>query len=184
MARSTWTRAVAGAALAATAVWGTAGASAAPAGVDFETTLSDTAKTFTWDGTTTVGVNPTHFEPTLGEKCGDTPDTYCDRLLVTVDLPVPAGAKSVSGSVTVGIGEYSVPASDFDIFAYASDATGARGARLANSGNNPGDPESVTLSVTSTATKQVHHLLVEVPYFVAAGSYKGTATFKKGSVRS
>lgn len=182
MGRASLVRGAAAATALALLALGVPGASAeAPEGITHAATMTEETTTFSWDGTTTAGVNVTHFDAALGETCGDSPDTYCDRVLLTVELPLLEGFARRSGTVTVSIGEYTVPVSDFDMFAYTSDETGARGTRTGNSGNNPGDPEQVGFSIRSSADKTVHHLLVEIPYFAAAGSYKGTATFTPGA---
>jgi len=172
-------RAVAAATALAAAAWGASSASAQPDFVEFAGTVSDTQRTFTWTGTTFVGANAGYADAEAG--CGELPSDYCDEVLVAVDVPPADGFSRRRSTVTVDIGSYTLPVSDYDVYLFASDAEGTKGAPLGNSAGLPGEAESASGVVTTTLDKPVAYVLAEIVYYVAAGSYEGTAKVVPGA---
>ncbi|HEV3474101.1 MAG TPA: hypothetical protein VG602_01890 [Actinomycetota bacterium] len=182
-------RLVASTALAlATVVAFAAPASAAPD----KTGTAAPGAPFKWAGTQATGLNVGYF--LIDPVCSHQPQQYCETVLVEFNLPVtnlpPPGATpqtvTADGTGKVGIGSYApFPLSDFDLVAFASDATGTKGEELDSSGEPAGDPEQVEIPVSSTATvnpdgtvvrNESTWVLLEVVYFaVPQSNYQGTA---------
>lgn len=141
---------------------------------------------FTWDGTETVGVNP-NFHPWAPQasdvfpvgECSKDPNYYCDTILVKYVNPVPeddADGRLTQRS-TITIDNYTFPGSDFDLRIWQSNADGERLTMLGETGENPGDPETFTTTITTTTEIAERYVLYEVGYFAAAGGYDGEITF-------
>lgn len=170
-------RAVAAATALAAAAWGATSAVAeTPEFVEHAGTVSESAKTYSWTGTTFVGANAGYADAEVG--CGDLPANYCDEVLIAVEVPPAEGFTRRKSTVTVDLSGYTLPVADFDLYLFASDAQGTKGAPIGNSGGLPGENESAVATVTTTADKPVAYVLAEVVYYVAAGSYAGKATVK------
>ncbi len=125
----------------------------------------------TWDGAIATGAN-TGYDAGSGEPCGKDIDTQCDTTLLHVTVPTGYWDTN-GGGVQVNIGDYLPnPASDFDLYVYASDASGTRGSLIDSSGDVAAQPESVEIP------KADGYYLVQVVYFaVTASRYSAEAGF-------
>jgi hypothetical protein len=147
---------------------------------------------FKWSGTAATGLNVGYF--LIDPVCSHQPQQYCETVLVEFNLPVtnlpPPGPTpqtvQADGTGKASIGNYApFPLSDFDLVAFASDASGTKGEELDSSGELAGDPEQVEVPVSSTATvnpdgtvvrNESTWVLLEVVYFaVPQSNYQGTA---------
>ena len=126
---------------------------------------------FIWLGATASGAN-TEYSAAAGEPCGKTPLDYCDVTLIHVNVD-PSYWDTHGGGVMIRLHSYfPSPASDFDLYIYQSDASGARGALVGSSPNFPGEEESFTIQRASG------YYLVQVVYFAVTESrYTGQAQF-------
>src|SRR5918995_3522539 len=80
---------------------------------------------FTWQGPAVVGHNE-NYNAQSGEPCGQTVADLCDTALVHV---VPGDFFATNGGgVEFSTSGATVPGTDMDLYVYASDASGARGA--------------------------------------------------------
>jgi len=150
------------AALAAASLAAPATAAAEP---DRTATLSADAAEFTFDGTSASGthVYESNLLPFDPEFCSKTPDSYCDITHFEIKSGGPVGLR-------VSLDEFTTPVSDFDLYVYKSDAAGAVGTEVDNSGNIPGEAEEVIVSGAAPG-----YYLAVVPYFfVPGGGFKGT----------
>lgn len=173
-------RAVAAATALAAAAWGAGSAVAeTPEFVEHAGTVSEAERTFSWTGTTFVGANAGYADAETG--CGELPADYCDEVLLAVDVPPADGFTRRRSTVTVDIGSYTLPVSDYDVYLFASDAEGTKGAPLGDSAGLPGEAESASGTVTTTLDEPVAYVLAEIVYYVAAGSYEGTAKVVPGA---
>jgi len=121
---------------------------------------------FTWTGPVATGHNE-DYDPASGEPCGKTEADYCDVTLVNVQ----AGDffETSGGGVEFSIAD--TPPNDFDLYVYASDAAGTRGA-LVGASAGPTDVESTAIINASG------YYLVRVIYWdVTASGYEGRAEF-------
>lgn len=146
-------------------------------------------ETKTYSGATATGLNANYFDITDGNggmyaapgTCSTDTQSYCDTTLLSFSNPVPeddADGK-LTKKVTVTLGEYGPvpdPASDFDLLAFKSDATGARGAELGRDGDTTDTAaETVSFTLTTTRAEPTAHVLLDVVYFaVVNGSFKAT----------
>ena len=125
---------------------------------------------FSWEGPSAVAHNEGYDGPS-GEPCGKTVADYCDETLVNVD----AGDffATSGGGVEFAIGGYDVADSDFDLYVYASDASGAVGELVGSSADVAGVEENVAIQEASG------YYLVRVIYWDVepASGYDGTAEF-------
>jgi BNR repeat-like domain len=130
-------------------------------------TVTPTAP-FTWQGPVATGHNQ-RYDPQTGEPCGQTDADFCDTVLVLVD-PGDFFATS-AGGVEFSIGG-AVAGSDMDLYVYASDASGTRGA-LVGASAGPTDEERVSIQ------NATGYYLVQVVYFDVdpASGYTGRAEF-------
>jgi hypothetical protein len=122
---------------------------------------------FTWQGPVASGQNQS-YDPGTGEPCGQTPADFCDKVLVRVD----AGSffATSGGGVDFAISG-AAAGSDMDLYVYASDATGTRGALVGASAGATAD-ESVSVQNADG------YYLVQVVYFdVTNSGYNGRAEF-------
>lgn len=101
-----------------------------------------------WDGTLGTGLNQS-YDAASGEPCGDGLEDQCDTTLLRVD--VPDGFWSAqSGVLAVKLGSFLPnPASDFDLYVYASDASGTRGELVDSSADLPGMEETAEIPEAS-----------------------------------
>jgi hypothetical protein len=149
---------------------------------------------YVWNGTVATGVNVAWVQ---GDgTCTKTPDTYCDQVLIRYDMPIPDDmipAPTDQEQVVffdstgqIKIDTYApFPLCDFDLYAYSSDASGARGDELDSSGEAAGTAEAVSAPVESIATvypdgtvlkSESTYVLAIIVYFtVPQSNYKGTA---------
>jgi uncharacterized repeat protein (TIGR01451 family) len=141
---------------------------AASAATDHSVTVTDAAPTASWDGTSATGFNQT-YDSTTGGPCGKTEDTYCDTALVHVDVTSPQ-------NVEIGVVDFDVPTSDFDLFVYESDASGTRGDFVDDSASFAAIEEFVTIPGASG------FYLVHVVYFQVfpESGYRGTVEILAG----
>jgi hypothetical protein len=125
---------------------------------------------FTWEGVSAVGHNE-GYDGVTAEPCGKTVADYCDETLVNAD----AGDfyETSGGGVEFAIGAYDVPDSDFDLYVYESDASGAVGDLVGASAGAAGEEENVAI-VDATG-----YYLVRVIYWDVepASGYDGSAAF-------
>lgn len=146
--------------------------------------------TQTWDGTEAVGFNVNYFGLAGGDAvippgtCSHAVLTRCETVLFEFSNPltqaeIDAGKTSKTKTTTVSIGEYApFVACDFDLRAFSSDAAGTPIEQIGQSGENPGEPETISLSIRTTIDQPTQYVLVHVVYFaVPNSSYKGTVTF-------
>jgi hypothetical protein len=144
----------------------------------------------TWDGVQAVGLNANYFGLAGGDAvvppgtCSRAILTRCETILFELSNPltaeeIAAGKTFKNATATVTISDYQpFPASDFDLRAFASDATGTPYDQIGQSGANPGEPETISASVKTTITQPKAYVLVHVVYFAVPNSfYKGTLTF-------
>jgi hypothetical protein len=148
-----------------------------------ETPMGVDSPTFEWTGKPDPGLNPSFFTGGEGDCSGGDPSTTCDDTLVRLadDFKAAAGTK-----MKFLIDGYAVPASDYDIRVYQSDAKGAAKTLLSSptsetyeplglgaAATAPGDAESWTATGPSQL-KAGRYYLVRVVYFAAAGGYDGS----------
>ncbi|MEA2365605.1 MAG: hypothetical protein QOE69_895 [Thermoleophilaceae bacterium] len=143
------------------------------AAADRSGTVTD-AVPFEWDGPAAIGTNQS-YDGTTGEPCPPdntpprTPANQCDVTLLQVNA-------AFFGGVQVSIAENDdIPAAadDFDLYVYASDSGGTRGALVASSAS-PAGTESTFIDAGSG------YYLIQVVYFdVTNDSYHGSAVFSR-----
>ena len=122
---------------------------------------------FTWSGPVATGHNE-NYDAASGQPC-DTASaaTFCDATLINVQ----AGTffETNGGGVEFSIAD--TPGNDFDLYVYASDAAGTRGA-LVGASAGPTDEESTAIANANG------YYLVQVVYFdVTTSGYNGRAEF-------
>ncbi len=128
---------------------------------------------YEWDGTLAPGVNDS-YDAASATPCNQVPSAtgQCDVTLLNVNV-APSFWTSVGGGVQVSLSGFTVPASDFDLYVYKSDADGNLGPLVGSSAGLPGEDES-----TSIKEATGHYLIVVVYFAVApASSYAGIAEF-------
>ena len=77
------------------------------------------------------------YDPGTGEPCGQTVADFCDTALVNV---VPGDFFATNGGgVEFSTSGATVPGTDMDLYVYASDASGARGALVGASAGATAD---------------------------------------------
>jgi hypothetical protein len=124
---------------------------------------------FTWQGPVAVGHNE-NYDAQSGEPCGQTVADFCDAALVQV---VPGDFFATNGGgVEFSTGGATVPGTDMDLYVYASDASGARGALVGASAGATADERVSVVNATG-------YYLVQVVYFDVdpASGYTGRAEF-------
>jgi BNR repeat-like domain len=124
---------------------------------------------FTWQGPVAVGHNE-NYDPQAGEPCGQTTADFCDKALVNV---VPGDFFATSGGgVEFSTSGATVPGTDMDLYVYASDASGTRGALVGASAGPTADERVAIQNATG-------YYLVHVVYFDVdpASGYTGRAEF-------
>ena len=121
-----------------------------------------------WDGPVQAASN-NMYDSASGSPCGKDPDTYCDTTLLSVGERDAAFYASHQSTLTVEAKDFTVPANDFDVYVYKSDASGTRGTVAGSDGAPPGVEESVTIDNPSG------YYLVQVVYFATSGGYHGSA---------
>jgi hypothetical protein len=110
---------------------------------------------FTWQGPVAVGHNE-NYDAQSGEPCGQTVADFCDTALVNV---VPGDFFATSGGgVEFSTSGATVPGTDMDLYVYASDASGARGALVGASAGATADERVSVVNATG-------YYLVQVVYF-------------------
>jgi hypothetical protein len=125
---------------------------------------------FAWEGPSAVGHNE-DYDGAAGEPCGKTVADYCDQTLVNV---VPGDFYETSGGgVEFSVRNFDVPDSDFDLYVYESDASGALGDLVGASAGPSGQEESVAVQ------NATGYYLVRVIYWDVdpASGYDGRAEF-------
>jgi hypothetical protein len=150
-----------------------------------ETPMGVDSTTFEWSGKADPGLNPSFFTGGEGDCSGADPSKVCDDTLVRLADDFKAGAATKMKFLIDG---YAVPASDYDIRVYQSDAKGAAKTLLSTptsetyeplglgpAATAPGDAESWTAQGPGQL-KAGRYYLVRVVYFAAAGGYDGTIT--------
>lgn len=152
-------------------------ATGARAETDFAGELSP-GDTFSWNGAP-AGLNPLYFEGNAG--CSSAPTNFCEYALLAYTNPVPEddedGRLRRNTTITV---TPTLPAADFDLQVYASDADGTMGAPLGASTAFPVENdgvETVSAAISTTTEQPTVYVLVEVIHFANVGGYEGTATF-------
>ena len=159
------------------------GALAIPAGAAPEPAQSfdlddETNTTASFTSEPQIGTNvPFLLDGTATDySCEGTPEAQCERVFLAVrgltDTEIadnPAITENMTVSATID--NYSVPVADFDLRIYTADADGNVYDQAGEqSGNNPGDAESVFAAVKATAANPVKYLMVEVVVFASPGS--------------
>jgi hypothetical protein len=124
---------------------------------------------FTWQGPVAVGHNE-NYDAQSGEPCGRTVADFCDTALVHV-LPGDFFATN-GGGVEFSTSGATVTGTDMDLYVYASDASGARGALVGASAGATADERVSVVNATG-------YYLVQVVYFDVdpASGYTGRAEF-------
>jgi hypothetical protein len=145
-----------------------AAASPSPAATPPSGTVTPTAP-FTWQGPVATGHNE-GYDPGTGEPCGQNVADFCDTALVLVD-PGDFFATN-GGGVEFSTSGATVPGTDMDLYVYASDASGARGALVGASAGATADERVSVVNATG-------YYLVQVVYFDVdpASGYTGRAEF-------
>ena len=153
---------------------------------------------FAWDGTRKVGTNPYYFGgagptpasagPFTKFTCSAQPYQTCETVLLELRNPltqaeIDAGVVEKFASASVRIDQFDPAQTDFDLAAYATDATGTKGPFFggtqanSTSGNNPGEAEALTFEIMTTAQQPSVYVLLEIVYFAAPNAtFKGSAT--------
>jgi hypothetical protein len=122
---------------------------------------------FAWAGAVASGQNQ-DYDAATGEPCGKTADTYCDVTLV--DVQAGDFFETSGGGVEFSTGG-AAAGTDIDLYVYASDASGARGALV---GSSAGATDVERVPVQSADG----FFLVQVVYFdVTNSGYDGRAEF-------
>jgi hypothetical protein len=123
---------------------------------------------FTWQGPVAVGHNEA-YDPQAGGPCGQTVGDFCDKVLVRVD---PGDFFATSGGGVEFSTSGAAAGSDMDLYVYASDASGARGALVGASAGATADERVAIQNATG-------YYLVQVVYFDVdpASGYTGRAEF-------
>jgi len=125
----------------------------------------------TWNGTLAPGLNQ-NYDAASGAPCGDALDNQCDTTLLKVDVPKRFW-ETRGGGVEIALTDYTIPASDFDLYVYKSDREGKRGKLVGSSGGVPGMEELAEISSARG------FYLIQVVYYAVlpASSYTGAASF-------
>lgn len=154
-----------------------------------ETLTMEVGDTHEFSASLPAGTNINYFpwvepaEPVLPiASCSKNPHYYCDTLLIKFVNPmtaeeIEAGLTFKRRTALVQVGEYPFPAADFDLRAFESDETGAKGTMIGESGNAPGEAETMSLALRSTPEQGEHWVLIEVGYWAGIGGYSGTVRF-------
>ena len=126
------------------------------------------ATPFTWQGPVAVGHNES-YDPQAGGPCGQTPADFCDSALVNVQ---PGDFFATSGGGVEFSTSGAAAGSDMDLYVYASNASGARGALVGASAGPTADERVSIQNATG-------YYLVRVVYFDVdpASGYTGRAEF-------
>jgi hypothetical protein len=136
---------------------------AADPGPDHSITLTAGSGPQSWDGAAATGTNQS-YDGASGEPCPETPsgaDDYCEQTLLHLDVASPVNAE-----VSLDLD----PVNDFDLYAYASDASGSRGALVDQSAGVQTLGEAVQLH------SGAGYFLIQVVYFQTIQSgYGATA---------
>ena len=161
--------------------------SGALAATDHTVTLAP-GESFEWNESAPAGLNINYFpwvpqaDPVLPlASCSKNPHYYCDTVLVNFSNPmteaeIASGLTFKRETAVITVGEFlDENVSDFDMRAFESDAEGAKGTMVGESGS--GMPETITLTLRSTPEKGEHWVLIEVAYWSGVGGYSGTITF-------
>ena len=128
------------------------------------------AAAVSWTGDSATAAHQT-YTSSSGEPCGKQPHNYCDITLLNVNVE-PSFWDTRGGGVTIHVGDYTVEASDFDLYVYESNANGRLGDFVDLSGEPPGSEEELTIDEASG------YYLIQVVYFATVqSSYEGTAAF-------
>ena len=128
-----------------------------------------------WDGPVQTAANQTYDSPS-GTPCGKDPDTYCDTTLLNVGDRSGDFYKTHQSTLTVTATNFTVPANDYDVYVYQSDAAGNRGTLAGSDGAPPGVEEKATVENPSG------YYLVQVVYFISTGGYHGAALLEDRDV--
>jgi hypothetical protein len=139
---------------------------AAPAFAQDQEVVVTPAAPGSWMGAAASGANQ-DYDAASGEPCGKTVETYCDVTLV--DVQAGDFYETSGGGVEFSIAD--TPPNDFDLYVYASDATGSRG-QLVGSSAGPTDVES-----TAVINADGFYLVQVVYWQVADSGYEGQAEF-------
>ncbi|HEX2031312.1 MAG TPA: hypothetical protein VHL78_07940 [Actinomycetota bacterium] len=135
-------------------------AAVAQAAPDHNVTLTEESGPQSWDGAAASGENQ-DYDAASGEPCNETPEGYCEQALVHVNTAEP---------VAIEVSLADDPINDFDLYIYASDAAGSRGALIDQSAN----PQTL-LEAVQVGNAQGYYL-VQVVYFQTIESgYSATA---------
>ncbi len=140
------------------------------------------------------GANVTPFNPLEPQQCDGTPTGYCETVLVEVVQPV---ADTDADEFEFGTGTFTatlspqIAASDFDLYAYTSDADGIRGEELTFSAGFPvlddcgsTGGECVTIDVSTSELSSTSYYLLEVYYFTSAGAYSMEIEYERTDGRN
>jgi hypothetical protein len=123
---------------------------------------------FTWQGPVALGQNQ-DYDPQTGEPCGQTLADFCDKVLVLAEA---GDFFATSGGGVEFSTSGAVAGSDMDLYVYASDASGTRGALVGASAGATADERVSIQNATG-------YYLVQVVYFDVdpASGYTGRAEF-------
>ena len=131
-----------------------------------------------WDGTLGNGANQS-YDANSGEPCESTPEEMCDVTLLKVEVPDKFWDKR-GGGVAVSVADFTIPASDFDLYIYRSNRSGERLGKLVDTSTGlPGEEELAEIP------KAEGFYRIQVVYFqVVASGYAGSAEFAITGQRS
>ncbi|MGI9020233.1 MAG: sialidase family protein [Solirubrobacterales bacterium] len=124
-----------------------------------------------WDGTLGNGTNQS-YDAASGKPCGNSLEEFCDVTLLRVRAPNDYW-DTRGGGVRVDIGDFTVPASDFDLYIYKSNRDGKVGTLVDTSAGLPGAEETAEIPEADG-----YYRIHVVYYQVTASSYHGSAEFE------
>ncbi len=129
-------------------------------------------------------LTPTLTAASGGIECSKSPDTYCEKVLITVTNPfeeenAKKGRERANLSVAL---TPTVAAADFDLYLFEADADGNEGAEVGASDGTPlvSDPDSierVNMVVSTTAESTTTSYIAWVVYFAAPSDYTMDVSF-------
>ena len=171
------------------------------AAADADTThagVVESEQPYTWDGRVAAATNLYYngipndprankdLGPFKRGRCSTEPWAYCETVLLELRNPVTsddvaAGITRKTRTATVTVGDFKPvpdPAANFDLVAYTSDPSGAKGQELARDGNAQQTAlEKVEFPIETTRSRPSRYVLIEVVYATAPHSgYSGTAS--------
>ncbi len=140
---------------------------------EFELALGDTASAA---GSTPVGLNVQNYIDDY--SCDGSPEHSCELALIKVTNPYEeenAKKNRERANLTIAVTP-DVPASDYDVLVFESDADATKGSQVGNAGgvpmlDHPESVETVNAVVTTTEDETERWFLVWIVHWSTVGSY-------------